>query len=116
MYIVIQFRYEERYGSKDLPWNKWIIYIEGDENWNPDKSKWKKDKKSKWRKDRKKITFKSVFQTIVLSKAIKSGLTGIMKGKMALNHPILKIPFSVASVYSVVKKGSSPPEGQIKTD
>jgi hypothetical protein len=97
VYIVIQFRYEERYGSKDLPWNKWIIYIEGDENWNPDKSKWKKDKKSKWRKDRKKITFKSVFQTIVLSKAIKSGLTGIMKGKMVIEADLpFQLEFEVA--------------------
>ena len=98
--FTLNFRYEERYGYKDLPWNKWIIYIEGDENWNPDESKWKKDKTSKWKRDkreRKKITFKSVFQTIVLSKAIKTGIEGIMKGRMVVEADLpFPLEFEVA--------------------
>ena len=98
--FILYFRYEERYGYKDLPWNKWIIYIEGDENWNPDESKWKKDKTSKWKRDkreRKKITFKSVFQTIVLSKAIKTGIEGILKGKIVVEADLpFPLEFEVA--------------------
>ena len=64
------FRYEERFGGHDLPWKKWVIFMEKEEKGG--------------RKRRKKITFQSIVRRILVGRSIKAGIEGSMKGKLLM--------------------------------